>query len=247
MAADWKGFSAAMAAQLSGRDRSRHLLRSVDLWRFLMCEPLSLRAFARAFNGEVQRQSGDESSEKILLGYSMGGRLALHCLLDQPDLWDRAIIVSAHTGLLLDEERVKRRAADAEWAARALKGDWDSFLSDWNTQGVLSSEGGMMGHEGFADRHSLKLRRESLSRSFMDWSLGLQEDLRSELSQLDIPVQWVVGERDEKFRMIAEAFVPMWPAAKDHLAIVKGAGHRVPWEQPEAFQALVTDFLKEGK
>lgn len=126
MAADWKQFAGEMVAD-------GHEVRRVDLWRYLDCCPMEMPEFARAFCEEV-RSGG--SGENILVGYSMGGRLALQVLVEtaaggEPDLFRSAVIVSAHPGLSTDRDRVMRMAADAEWAGRALVGEWSEFLESW--------------------------------------------------------------------------------------------------------------------
>ncbi|MGJ8672405.1 alpha/beta fold hydrolase [Rubritalea sp.] len=222
MAADWKDFAQVMKAD--GLSVAR-----VDLWKFLACCPMPIGEFGAAFNKEVH------AKEAVLLGYSMGGRLALHALLDAPDKWQKAIIVSAHTGLA-ESERIPRQSHDAAWAAKALKWDWDTFLGEWNSQGVL--EGAEM-----ADRRKLKPQRESVARSFMDWTVGLQQDLLPRLKEITCPVLWIVGARDEKFLAVARVAVQMNDLIQ--LEIVDDCGHRVPWEQPEVFSGLVSKFLNK--
>ncbi len=220
MAADWKDFAAAL--KQDGVPVAR-----VDLWQFLACCPMPISEFGAAFNKEVH------AKDPVLLGYSMGGRLALHALIENPSKWSKAVIVSAHTGIA-EEERIPRRALDAAWAAKALKGDWCAFLEDWNAQGVL--DGSTM-----PDRRSLQPRREAVARSFMDWTVGVQEDLLPQLEKVICPLLWVVGERDTKFLKVAEAAVEAIPNAE--LLIVPECGHRVPWEKPAEFHSAVRDFL----
>ncbi|MFC5049409.1 alpha/beta fold hydrolase [Rubritalea spongiae] len=223
MAADWKEFAQAM--KIEGRSVAR-----VDLWKFLACCPMPIGEFGAAFNKEVH------SKEAVLLGYSMGGRLALHALLDTPRKWSKAVIISAHTGLA-QEDRIPRQAHDAAWAAKALKGEWDAFLAEWNSQGVL--EGSAM-----PDRGKLKVQREAVARSFMDWSVGQQEDLLERVGEITCPVLWVVGERDGKFVEVAKKAAERNSLIR--LEVVKDCGHRVPWEQAEVFADLVADFLNEN-
>ena len=53
-----------------------------------------------------------------------------------------------------------------------------------------------------------------------------------------MPVELVVGERDEKFRAIAERMEAALPDARLH--VVAGAGHAVQLEAPDA----VADLLR---
>ncbi|MFC7338666.1 alpha/beta fold hydrolase [Haloferula chungangensis] len=220
MAEDWKGFSVPGWA-----------VKRVDLWRFLDCCPMSMPGFGAALNREVEATEG----VNVLLGYSMGGRLALHALLEGGP-WAAAVIVSAHPGLEDEGEKAARRASDAEWAAKALKGDWKSFLDEWNAQSVLGPARELGGN-----RQLLLQRRQAVARSFMDWTLGEQQALGGRLAEIDCPLRWCVGERDAKFRALGEKTVD-----SSQLWVAEGAGHRLPWEAREAFAKMVGEFLEQA-
>ena len=232
MAADFRSFAKRLAAEKTGS-------RAVDLWRFLDCGPMPLADFGAALNadasGQVFRGSG-----RALLGYSMGGRLALHALLGKEHPWQAAVIVSAHPGLESQAERESRRASDAAWASKALMGNWQEFLKEWNAQPLLA-DAAIRDSQATG---SLVMRRREIARSFVDWSLGAQEPLWDRLQEISIPVLWVAGENDTKFRALAERAVAEIPRAT--LAIAPGAGHRVPWEAEEWLADKVAHFLREG-
>ncbi|WP_193212492.1 alpha/beta fold hydrolase [Luteolibacter marinus] len=217
-AADWRGFG------IPGWSVKR-----VDLWRFLDCCPMSLPEFGRALNREAVAVPG----RKVLLGYSMGGRLALHALLEGGP-WDAAVLVAPHPGLEAESERATRRAADAEWASKALSGDWSEFLAAWNAQPVLADSGMLPPLSA--------QRRQAVARSFIDWSLGAQEPLGQRLGEIGCPVLWCAGERDVKFRELGERAVERLSAGE--LWIAPESGHRVPWDAPEAFQSKAGEFLE---
>ena len=223
-AADWHDYAAAV--RLEGEE-----IRRLDLWRFLDCCPMPLEKFGATLASEISRID----SAPVLLGYSMGGRLALHALLEQPDLWKAAIIVSAHPGLNDEEACRERREKDAGWSALALKGEWSDFLLKWQGQDVL-------GGVEMPDRVDLKSRRASIARSFVDWSLGAQENLMPRLSEITAPVLWLTGERDHKFTSLAERAVPNLSNGKH--TIIPECGHRVPWEKPDEFAQMVRSFLE---
>jgi 2-succinyl-6-hydroxy-2,4-cyclohexadiene-1-carboxylate synthase len=232
MAADWRAFAKRLAAAKTGT-------RAVDLWRFLECAPMPLEDFGPAFNadagGEISR-----GGRRALLGYSMGGRLALHALLENPHPWQAAVIVSAHPGLEDPAEREVRRAADAAWASMALTANWQEFLAAWNAQPVLASSDIRDAQASGA----LAMRRREIARGFVDWSLGNQQAMWSRLREITIPVLWVAGENDPKFLELARRAVAEIPAAT--LAIAPAAGHRVPWQAEEWLAAQVADFLSRG-
>jgi len=229
--ADWLGFADSMRGRLPKVGASCEEVRRIDLWRFLDCCPMPLSEVGGAIAGQIRRID----PEPVLVGYSMGGRLALHALLEDPDMWKSAVIVSAHPGLKDESQRATRRLSDAEWAALALKGAWSEFLEKWESQGVLGGAGEML------DRRALKSRRGSVARSFIDWSLGAQEDLSPRLGEVRCPVLWVTGERDQKFTALGKEAVSLMPDAVHE--VVSDCGHRVPWEQSEVFADLCADFL----
>ena len=214
--------------------------RAVDLWRFLDCCPMPLPEFGTALSaeaaGEVFRGSG-----RVLCGYSMGGRLALHALLADPTPWQAAVIISAHPGLEDAAERAARQAADADWASRALMGDWAAFLDDWNAQPVLA--GGTF-DDSPARASRLQQRRREIARSFVDWSLGAQEPLWQRLAEIRLPVLWITGADDSKFTSLARRAAEIMPAAR-HVEI-DGAGHRVPWQNTPAFCDALAHFTRTG-
>jgi 2-succinyl-6-hydroxy-2,4-cyclohexadiene-1-carboxylate synthase len=179
----------------------------------------------------------------MLAGYSMGGRLALHALLADASPWQAAVIVSAHPGLESEEERAARRAHDADWAMRALTGDWAAFLADWNSQPVLT--GGIPGGDEAARASRLMLRRREIARSFVDWSLGAQEALWDRLPEIRVPVLWITGAEDEKFTALAARACARMPAASH--VVIEGAGHRVPWDNEVAFCEALAAFSRAGK
>lgn len=230
VAADWRGFAKRLAAMKTGS-------RAVDLWRFLECRPLPLADFGAAFHADA---GGARGGGRALLGYSMGGRLALHALLEKDHSWRAAVIVSAHPGLENPAEREARRAADAEWASMALTGNWQEFLAAWNAQPVL-------GNTTMRDAQAsagLAMRRREIARSFVDWSLGAQRPLWDRLHEITVPVLWIAGENDAKFRGLAGRAVSQIPHAS--LAIAPAAGHRVPWEAEEWLAERVARFFSSA-
>ena len=177
----------------------------------------------------------------VLLGYSMGGRLALQ-LLDAKwrtgtpacppghrdrDTFTRAIIVSA--GLNAPDDA--RRARDEEWARRFESEEWTSLMRAWNAQPVFG------GHE--VPRREEDYSRAELARQLREVSPAVLPPPR--LESIETPVLWIAGERDTKYVDIARTAVARLPRAE--LWICPDAGHRVPWEQRDAFLDRLRAFL----
>jgi 2-succinyl-6-hydroxy-2,4-cyclohexadiene-1-carboxylate synthase len=228
-ASDWRGFSKHLAEQGIST-------RSVDLWRFLQCESVSMPDFGKRLNADAEGEVS-RGQKRILIGYSMGGRLALHALLEGGP-WVAAVIISANPGLRDPSEASARRGSDTVWATQALTLHWADFLEKWNSQPLL---GGAMRDER-EDKKLIQRRRE-IARSFVDWSVANQQPLWDKLPEIKIPVLWIAGENDAKYRAIAEEAVSHLPNAT--LAIAPNAGHRVPWENEGWLLEAISAWRKQ--
>lgn len=189
-------------------------------------------------NAEVFNQwawSLNEKSPHILMGYSMGGRFGLHALLQNPCIWKAAIIISAHPGLKNSQEKKQRLEHDQHWAKRFLEDPWDQLMQDWNNQDIFNS-----GISPF-QRLEKDYDRLALSDAFCHWSLGKQDDLSERIAQLEMPILWVVGENDRRY--VERAHSLTFKNSQSKVQVVQGAGHRAPWDQPEIFQSIVTQYL----
>jgi 2-succinyl-6-hydroxy-2,4-cyclohexadiene-1-carboxylate synthase len=171
-----------------------------------------------------------EAGPETLLGYSMGGRLALQALIEGA-AFERAIIVSA--GLNLEEGRDERRARDEVWARRFASDPWDEVMRDWNAQPVFGDR--------VITRHERDYNRRELARMLRENSPGARPPLAPRLHEITIPVLWIAGERDLPYVAIAQRAVSLLPNAE--LWICPNAGHRVPWEQPALLLERVRTFL----
>lgn len=227
---------------LEALGRPDDTLRVIDLYQYLDGQSQTFDEWAAAFNQEVVAAG---TKRNVLIGYSLGGRLALHVLLAANHLWEAAIILCAHPGLRDDDERLRRMAADAEWAALALTLPWQQFLTRWDQQQILAVN---QSEEEVNDiRLTLEPRRHAVARSFMDWSLGKQDDLREVLSEISCPLLWLTGEGDHKFTQLAEEALPLLPSG-EHRTLAD-AGHRLLVDAPGGVADAILAFLnrEEGE
>jgi len=192
-------------------------------------------ATLEAFGERFARNVAADDPAPILLGYSLGGRLALHALLARPTLWRAAVIVSAHLGLTDPGAREERRAMDAAWAERFRLDDWDALLEAWNTREVFG------GRAQALARPEAAFDREALALALTAWSVGTQTDLRPRLGQLSIPILWIAGANDDRY--VAQGEQAAAHGVDVRLAVAPGTTHRVPWEAPEWFAKTVVEFV----
>ena len=178
---------------------------------------------------EVARRLNHSLSKDILFGYSMGGRIALHMLVDQPRKFTAAIIVSASPGMTESENRDARNASDDKWAKRFLSEPWNEVIGAWNAQPVFAAD-----PPDRLQRAEADYVREDLARALRYGSIAKQADLRPLLKELETSILWIAGEKDSKYSSLAVEC-----AALNHRfrhAIIPNAGHRVPWGNLPAFE-----------
>ena len=184
------------------------------------------------FNSSLFKQ--ENTKKNILVGYSLGGRLALHSLLTS-NFWNAAIIISANPGLKNESEKQARIRIDTEWAKRFKNENWNDVIKAWNSQSVFSNSQCSLKRE---ENSTLK---SEISKILINYSLGKQENLRNKIKLINIPILWLAGEQDIKFANIA---YEMQELNKNiSLQIIPNAGHRVPWDNPKEFRSILNNFL----
>jgi 2-succinyl-6-hydroxy-2,4-cyclohexadiene-1-carboxylate synthase len=158
----------------------------------------------------------------------MGGRLALALALRIPQRVERLVLISASPGLANDGERAARRAADEAFADRIEAIGVEAFARAWAAQPLFAGQPPEVAAAAHADR----LRRSAAEHAaqLRNLGTGVMPPLWERLRELTMPVSAVVGERDAKFRAIAERMG--FPTV-----VVPGAGHAVPLEAPGAVGA----------
>jgi 2-succinyl-6-hydroxy-2,4-cyclohexadiene-1-carboxylate synthase len=177
-----------------------------------------------------------------LLGYSMGGRVALSYAVSKPSCVASLILVGATAGLADAAARAERVASDAALAQRILDEGLEAFVDDWMALPLFASQK-RLGETALARARAERLcnRPHALAASLRGMGTGAMPPLHRALPGLDLPVLLVVGDEDEKFRCLAEQMATALPRAR--LELVARSGHAVHLEQPEAFGRVVRRFL----
>jgi 2-succinyl-6-hydroxy-2,4-cyclohexadiene-1-carboxylate synthase len=172
------------------------------------------------------------------VGYSMGGRLALHVALNHGALVDRLVLVSATGGIDDATERAARRAADHELADSIERDGVETFLDRWLAQPMFASL--PADETSRADR--LRNSAAGLASSLRLAGTGTQQPLWSRLGELTMPVLVLAGEHDAKFRAAGERLASTIGANATYV-VIGDAGHAAHLEQPERFVELLTNWL----
>jgi 2-succinyl-6-hydroxy-2,4-cyclohexadiene-1-carboxylate synthase len=171
-------------------------------------------------------------SRCFLVGYSMGGRLALYLTLRFPDRFIGTVLESASPGLKTAVEREQRSRRDWQLAAELETVDLSEFLQKWYEQPLFAS---LVRSPGFAPM--LERRRQNrsaeLAKSLRYLGTGAQPSLWAELGQNRVPLLLLVGEWDQKFVAINGEMGSLCPLAQ--LQVVEGCGHNVHFENEPEF------------
>ena len=183
---------------------------------------------AGPWEAELDRLEALAPAAFTLAGYSMGGRLALALALRIPQRVERLVLISASPGLADPSERSARRAADEALAARIEAIGAEAFAREWAAQPLFAGQA----PEVAAAAHEDRMRRSAAEHAAQLRGLGtgVMPPLWERLGELAMPVSVVVGERDTKFRAIAERMG--FPTV-----VIPGAGHAVHLEDPAAVAA----------
>ena len=177
------------------------------------------------------------SAERFhLLGYSMGGRLALYFAIHYPHLIDKLIIISGSPGLATIAERAQRQHADDALADRMDAQSIEQVIDEWEQLPLWQAS-----RLDPIARQQLRHNPHGLAMSLRGMGTGVQPSLWEQLSQLQIPTLLMAGANDRKFVHIAQEMVQQLPNAS--IEIIPDVGHSVHLEAPEETVARILRFL----
>lgn len=172
----------------------------------------------------------------ILIGYSMGARMALHVALQHPQMVSQLVLISGTPGLATQAERSARLKSDNEMADHIEKIGTSAFIDEWLALSLFS------GLTNSTNQRIDRLRNtaKGLADSLRFAGTGTQEPQWPHLHQLSMPVHLIVGELDNKFTTIAKDMQPLLQSSE--MKVVPNVGHTVHLEDP-ATTGLILDSI----
>lgn len=194
-----------------------------------------------------ERASREPLTPTVVLGYSFGARLTLSVgALALGTLPVAGVcLVSCHPGLAEDDldARARRRVEDEAWARRFETDAEAAIRQAWDAQPVLAAGAEIIDREvpPSAATWTLPAPRGRVAVAMRRFSLAGQPDFSIRLQRWQTPLLWVTGDNDWKFGDLA-----IWlrdNGARGEFASCPLAGHRVPWDNPEGFTAIVRRWL----
>lgn len=186
------------------------------------------------FAGCVDHVLAGSPERFTLCGYSLGGRVALHVALAAPERVRRLVLVSTSAGIEDTAERRARREADRRLADELEREPFEDFIERWRAQPLFAGDPPVVAELARSDQR--RNRADALAAVLRGIGTGEMEPLWERLGQLTMPVTVAVGDRDTKFRELAERMVRLLPAAT--LTVIAG-GHDLPRENPSALAGVI--------
>ena len=178
----------------------------------------------------------------VIVGYSMGGRLALYLAVQYPHYFEKVILESASPGLQRKEDRLLRRKND-EWLATKMKNmPLENFLNEWYNLPIFKS---LRNHPKFKELLGQRLASHTVNwtASLRGMGVGRQPPLWKKLKDLTMPILILAGEKDQKFRNISFQMKKLNPDFT--VSIVPRCGHVIHFEDESRFYLEVIKFLTD--
>ena len=205
--------------------------------------PLALDHRAHDLEGRLAEIEAAAPRGAALVGYSLGGRLALHATLRAAadrGRFGALVVVGTSAGIVDPVERRERRRADDRLAAWMAASAIEDIVAHWEQLPALAGQPSELVAAQRADRLARDPAR--LAELLRSAGQGALEPVWDRLAELDTPLLALAGERDPHYRDAAQRMALLAP--RGEAAVVPGAGHAAHLERPAAAAALL-DFLDE--
>lgn len=178
----------------------------------------------------------------ILVGYSMGGRIALAYTKKHPEQVTSLILESASPGIKTKSERIARREADKQLSERIVREGVPSFVDFWENIPLFHSQKKLPKEKQNVIRQErLKQSKTGLANSLLGIGTGSQPSYWDDLNSINVPVLLITGEIDMKFVNIAQEMKEYLPLANHRT--VKDVGHAIHVENPTLFATMIMEHV----
>lgn len=190
---------------------------------------------SQCFEDELDRLAAVVSSlpaPRHLLGYSMGARVGLGLCVRYPRVFASATLIGVNFGLRSEEPRSMRRTWEENWIAMLHEDGLPEFERQWCRLPLFSSQEALS-PEVRARQRRIRLHHtaKGLAHALDVLGLAKMPDYWPHLSHVSIPICLITGQKDEKFRLLAEEALQCLRTG-EHVC-VDGAGHDMLIEAPQ--------------
>ncbi|PFK33814.1 2-succinyl-6-hydroxy-2,4-cyclohexadiene-1-carboxylate synthase [Bacillus cereus] len=178
-----------------------------------------------------------------ILGYSMGGRLAITLACLYPGRVRSLLLENCTAGIEMESDRQERCMKDEQLAERIELKGIEAFVNMWENIPLFTTQKNLREDVKEAVRQErLANDPRGLANSLRGMGTGAQPSWWNQLEKFKMPVLLMNGEHDQKFFHILKNIQKRIPHAK--FVKIDGAGHAIHVEQPQKFGTIVEGFLK---
>jgi len=175
----------------------------------------------------------------VLVGYSLGGRLALRAALRSPESFTGLVLVGSTAGIEEGPLRGVRAEADEKLASWMEAMPIEDIVSLWERQPLFADQSDALVEEQRPGRLSQDPR--SLALLLRTAGQGALDPVWHELHALDLPLLAIAGARDDGYSAAVKRIASVAPNAR--AAIVEDAGHAAHLQRPDEVARLISGFL----
>jgi 2-succinyl-6-hydroxy-2,4-cyclohexadiene-1-carboxylate synthase len=198
---------------------------------------------------ELHHLIADEFGGVFVCGYSMGGRVALHLALQNPETVRELALLGASPGIPDEAERVARRSADRELANNIRERGIKWFADYWSNLPLFASQKKLP----LAKQETLRCAREAcdaegLAFALENFGTGEQDFLLPRLAELHRPLLLLAGKFDDKFCALNQKMERAAGSTRVQRVEIPSAGHAAHLENPSAVaHELIAFFTQQDK
>jgi 2-succinyl-6-hydroxy-2,4-cyclohexadiene-1-carboxylate synthase len=193
-----------------------------------------------SFEGRLREIA--ESGADVLVGYSLGGRLALRAALRSPESFSAVVTVGSTAGIEEGPLRVNRAEADEKLASWIEAASMEDIVSLWERQPLFADQSEALVEAQRPGRLSQDQR--SLALLLRTAGQGVLAPVWHDLRTFELPLLAMAGARDDGYTRAAKRIASTAPNAR--AAIVEDAGHAPQLQRPDEVARLVSEFLDEA-
>ena len=181
----------------------------------------------------------EQSGAEVLVGYSLGGRLALRAALRSPESYSGVVLVGSTAGIDEGPLRVARAEADEKLASWMEAMPIEDIVGLWERQPLFADQSDALVEEQRPGRLSQNPR--TLAHLLRTAGQGVLQPVWHELRALQLPLLAIAGARDDGYTRAAKRIASTAPNGR--LAIVEEAGHAPQLQRPDEVARLISEFL----
>lgn len=193
-----------------------------------------------SFEGRMREIAATDAD--VLVGYSLGGRLALRAVLREPGRYRGLVLVGSTAGLEEGPMRVQRAEADEKLASWIEAMPIEDIVSLWERQPLFADQSDSLVEGQRPGRLSHDPR--ALALLLRTAGQGVLDPVWHELRTLELPLLAIAGARDDGYTAAAKRIAQLAPNGR--AAIVENAGHAAHLQQPREVADLIAEFLNHS-